>query len=81
MKNIENRKLHFVRYLVSQNCLPEKNGSQKGITERDIGSQYSLPHVNLAFPYQTRIWPSNILTGHDFFVNIFDQTTIPDLKF
>ena len=80
MKNIENRKLHFVRYLVSQNCLPEKNGSQKGITERDIGSQYSLPHVNLAIPYRTRIWPSNILTGHDFLSIFFVQTTISYLN-
>ena len=47
--------------------------SQKGITERQFGSQNYLPHVNLVikYSYQTRIWPSDILTGHDFLLPIF----------
>ena len=56
--------------------------SQKGITKRDFGSQNHLPDVNLALkiPYQTRIWPSNILTGHDFFANILcpDNFSLPE---
>ena len=51
----------------------QENGSQKGIAGREFGSQNCLPDVNLALKttYRTRIWPSNILTGHDSFVNIF----------
>ena len=45
-----------------------ENGSQKGITGREFGSQNHLPDGNLVikYPYRTRIRLSNIITGHKF---------------
>ena len=46
---------------------------QKGITGREFGSPNHLPDMNLALQitYRMRIWPSNILTRHDFFCQYF----------
>ena len=43
-----------------------ENGSQKGITGWELGSQISLPYGNLALKnhYQTGFWLLKILTGH-----------------
>ena len=78
-------KMHFCQIFgLSKLHTGRENGSQKGITRREFGSQNHLPDENLALKttYRMRIWPSNIFTGHDFFLSIiFAQTTIPDLKF
>ena len=36
-----------------------ENGSQKGITEREFGSQISLPDGNLALRYHYKNWALN----------------------
>ena len=61
--------MHFCQIFGLSKLLTEReNDSQKGITRREFGSQNHLPNVNLALKTtnRTRIWPSNILTGHDF---------------
>ena len=47
-----------------------KNGSQKGIIRQELGYQNHLPDENLALKTtcRTKIWPSHILAGNDFFV-------------
>ena len=82
--SLKNRKMHFCQIFgVSKLLTGQENGSQKGITGHEFGSQNCLPDINLALKttYRLRIWPSNILTRHNFFSNVFVQTTIPDLKF
>ena len=53
----------FVKFVVSQNYLLDEKMVLKKV----------VPDGNLALKttYRTRIWPSDILTGHDFFGNIF----------
>ena len=71
---IKNRKMYFCQIFGLIKLLTgRENGSQKGITERDFGYQNHLPDMNLALKttYRTRIWPSNILTGHVFFCQYF----------
>ena len=72
----------YFRQIFGLSKLPSRpeNVSQKGIAGQEFGSQSHLPNRNLAFKitYQTRIWQSNILTGHVLF---FVQKTISYLKF
>ena len=59
--------MHFCQIFgLSKLLTGRENGSQKGITGHEFGSQNCLQDVNLALK-TTRIWPSNILTGHDLF--------------
>ena len=58
----------FSDYWLS-NCLQnKKNGSQECIVRWEFGFQNQLPDGNLALKitYRTRIWPLNVLSGHDF---------------
>ena len=60
--------MHFVRFLGSHNCLPdEKMALEKELPNGNSAIKITLSNVNLALKitYQTRIWPSNILTGHN----------------
>ena len=52
-------KFIFVRFLESQDCLPDnKKALKKALTDMNLALKMS---------FRTRIWSSNILTGHDFF--------------
>ena len=72
-------KCFFVRFLGSQNCLPEE--------KRALPKELLNGNLALKMTYQTRIWPSNILTRRDFFcpdnnslseiLNIFKTNVCP----
>ena len=71
--------MHFCEIFGLSKLLTEReNGSQKGITRREYGSQNHLPDVNLAikYHYRTEIWLSNIITGREF----GSQISLPDIN-
>ena len=54
---MKNRKVHFCQIFgLSKLLTGGEKGSQKGITEREFGSQNHLPDENLAIKYSYQIW-------------------------
>ena len=67
LKMIE--KCIFVKFLGSQNCLPdEKMALKKALLDRNLALNKALLDGNwaLKYYYRTRIGLSNIITGHEF---------------
>ena len=60
--------MHFFQiFRLSKLLTGRENGTQKGITGQEFGSQNHLPDEKMALKisYWTRIWSLNILTRHD----------------